>query len=105
LVYWLQRSYVKLLNIGFAFYLIIAIIATVPLIMHIFSFEGNYMDKCKSYLKTNAPAYQVLLFISCFFFGCFLATLIPALSCITWWQYLILIVILAIKPMKSNMFW
>ena len=67
--------------------------------------NNKYLITKTSYVKSNNPAFQILLFLSCFFFGCMLATLIPALSNVDWWWYLLLIVILAIKPMKSNLFW
>ena len=76
------------------------------IVIHLFLFDGSYIKKTRKYLKTNnKPSYQVFLFFSMFFFACMLAVLIPALTLVPWYVYLILIVVFVIKPMHSNMFW
>ncbi|ABO46323.1 hypothetical protein [Francisella tularensis] len=98
-------NYIVLTSVSWIFYLLMFLIAVFPIVIHLFSFEGSYIQKARKYLKTNKPSYQVLLFFSMFFFACTLAVLIPALSLVPWYVYLILIIIFAIKPMRSNMFW
>ncbi|AJI73671.1 conserved hypothetical protein [Francisella tularensis subsp. novicida GA99-3548] len=101
----IASNYIILTSISWIFYLLMFLIAVFPIVIHLFSFEGSYIQKARKYLKTNKPSYQVLLFFSMFFFACTLAVLIPALSLVPWYVYLILIIIFAIKPMRSNMFW
>ncbi|EDZ90828.1 hypothetical protein [Francisella tularensis] len=98
-------NYIVLTSVSWIFYLLMFLIAVFPIVIHLFSFEGSYIQKARKYLKTNKPSYQVLLFFSMFFFACTLAVLIPALSLVPWYVYMILIIIFAIKPMRSNMFW
>lgn len=98
-------NYIVLTSVSWIFYLLMFLIAVFQIVIHLFSFEGSYIQKARKYLKTNKPSYQVLLFFSMFFFACTLAVLIPALSLVPWYVYLILIIIFAIKPMRSNMFW
>ena len=100
-----STNYQDLLSISWIFYLIFALISAFPLYLHFFATKGSYLDKSKNYLRTNKPSYQVLLFLSMFFLGCTLSVLISWLSLISWWAYVILIIILAIKPMRSNVFW
>ena len=101
----IATNYKPLLEINWLFYLIFTIIPAFPLWLHLFSSPGTYLQKVNHYIKTNKPAYQVLLFLSMFFFACLLCVLIPFLSDIAWWWYLIVAIILAIKPMKSSFFW
>jgi hypothetical protein len=98
-------NYLVLMRVSWIFYLLMALIALFPLMLHLFSFEGSYLEKSRKYVKTNKPAYQVLLFFTEFFFACMIATLIPVLALVPWYVYIILIVVFAIKPMRSNMFW
>ncbi|ASG68557.1 hypothetical protein fh0823_15980 [Francisella halioticida] len=98
-------NYLVLTTVSWIFYLLMALMAVFPIVIHLFSFEGSYVEKARMYLKTNKPSYQVLLFFSQFFFACMLTVLIPALILVPWYVYVILIVIFAIKPMRSNMFW
>lgn len=97
--------YSRLNQIDWWFYFALTLIATFPLWLHLFSFKGSYIEKTKQYIKTNNPAYQVLLFLSLAFFACLLGTWFPVLNLQDWWYYLIIIIILAIKPLKSNIFW
>ncbi|APC96551.1 hypothetical protein [Francisella frigiditurris] len=97
--------YTPLLNVSWIFFLLMALIAQFPLLIHFFTSEGTYMEKARHYLATNKPAYQVLLFFSTFFFGCMITVLAPVLITVPWYAYVGIIVVLAIKPMTSNMFW
>ncbi|WP_265658181.1 hypothetical protein [Francisella philomiragia] len=98
-------SYSILALVSWVFYLLMFLTAVFPIVIHLLSFEGSYIEKAHKYLKTNKPSYQVLLFFSMFFFACMLAVLIPVLLDVPWYVYVILIAIFAIKPMRSNMFW
>ncbi|MED7787444.1 hypothetical protein [Francisella sp. 19X1-34] len=101
----IATNYLVLTEVSWIFYLLMFLVAVFPIVIHLFSFEGSYVEKARMYLKTNKPSYQVLLFFSMFFFACMLAVLIPALILVPWYAYVILIVVFAIKPMRSNMFW
>ena len=101
----IATNYMALLNISWMFYIVMYLIAVMPITLHLLSFEGTYIEKSRQYLKTNKPSYQVLLFFAMFFLGCALAVLIPILTMIPWFVYIVLIVALAIKPMRSNMYW
>ncbi|AJI56737.1 putative membrane protein [Francisella philomiragia] len=98
-------SYSTLALVSWIFYLLMFLTAVFPIVIHLLSFEGPYIEKAHKYLKTNKPSYQVLLFFSIFFFACMLAVLIPVVLDVPWYVYVILIAIFAIKPMRSNMFW
>lgn len=98
-------NYLPLTNISWIFYLLMLLTAAFPIVIHLFSFEGSYIEKARMYLKTNKPSYQVLLFFSQFFFACMVVVLVPVLIVVPWYVYAILIVVFAIKPMRSNMFW
>lgn len=91
--------------IAWWFYLILFIFAIFPLEVHLFSQDGNLLDKMHQYLKTNDPSNQMLLALSIFFFACMMCTLIPWLASFYWWVYVILIAILAAKPMTKTWFW
>ena len=101
----IATNYMALLNISWIFYILLYFVAVVPIALHLLSFEGTYIEKSRQYLKTNKPSYQVLLFFAMFFLGCTLAVLVPVLSMVPWFVYIVLIVALAIKPMRSNMYW
>ncbi|AJI55090.1 putative membrane protein [Francisella philomiragia] len=98
-------NYLVLTEVSWIFYLLMFLTAVFPIVIHLFSFEGSYIEKARMYLKTNKPSYQVLLFFSQFFFACMIVVLVPVLIVVPWYVYAILIVIFAIKPMRSNMFW
>ena len=98
-------NYLVLTMVSWVFYLVMFLIAAFPLALHLLSFEGSYIQKARQYLKTNKPAYQVLLFFSRFFFACMIVVLLPAAMLVPWYVYIVLIILLAIKPMKSNLFW
>ena len=87
------------------FYGLLGLAAAFPLWLHFFTFEGSYFDKGRAYLKSNSPALQVLLFMTQMFFALMLACLIPWLVSGEWWLYLVLIFVLAIKPMTTTVFW
>jgi hypothetical protein len=86
-------------------YLVLAVMAALPLYIHEFSVKGSLSEKLQNYLKTNNPSNQVLLFITMFGFGCMLCTLLPVLASYVWWHYVIVIIILAIKPATKNLYW
>lgn len=55
-------NYIVLTSVSWIFYLLMFLIAVFPIVIHLFSFEGSYIQKARKYLKTNKPSYQVLLF-------------------------------------------
>lgn len=98
--------YTKLTKIDWWFYLILTFLSAFPLIVHLFSQTGiNLKSKLQSCIKSNTPALQVLLFLTVFFIACMLAILLPILIRGDWWIYLIIIIILAIKPLQKTWFW
>ena len=101
----IATSYLVLTTVSWVFYTLMFLIAALPIVLHLLSFEGSYLEKARQYLKTNKPAYQVLLFFSMFFFACAIAVLLPAATLVPWYAYVVLIGLLAIKPMRSNLFW
>ena len=101
----IATNYFALMNMSWIFDIVLALIAGVPILLHLFTIEGSLLDKIHHYVETNNPAYQTLLFFSMFFIGCTLVNLLPILTSVPWYAYVILIIILAIKPMRSNLFW
>ncbi len=97
--------YLKLSSLDWLFYLIIALICSMPLWLHLFSQPGNLLEKMHGYLKTNGPPKQVLLFLGVFFFALMLGVLVPAVVSFTWWYYLVIALLLAIKPLTVTWFW
>jgi hypothetical protein len=97
--------YSALSSINWWFYLILAILCALPLYIHLFSQKGNLWLKAHAYLQTNNPSNQVLLFISLFFFALMAGTLIPILVSGSWWIYVLVIAVLAIKPLTKTWFW
>ncbi|MBK2008850.1 hypothetical protein IB622_00445, partial [Francisella orientalis] len=55
-------SYSTLALVSWVFYLLMFLTAVFPIVIHLLSFEGLYIEKARKYLKTNKPLYQVLLF-------------------------------------------
>jgi hypothetical protein len=86
-------------------YLLLYLLSAMPLYIHLFSQPGTLLEKTHGYLKTNDPAKQVLLFLAVFFFALTLATFIPSLLTLPWWQYFLIAAIFAIKPMTVSWFW
>lgn len=97
--------YPALSSLGWWFYLIFTIICAFPLYVHLFSQSGNLWQKAHEYLKTNNPSNQVLLFLSLFYFALMVGSLIPVLVSGSWWVYVLIIVVLAIKPLTKTWFW
>lgn len=97
--------YPALASLGWWFYLILTILCALPLYVHLFSQTGNLLQKAHEYLKTNNPSNQVLLFLSLFFFASMMSSLIPVLVSGSWWVYVLIIVVLAIKPLTKTWFW
>jgi hypothetical protein len=87
------------------FYLVISLLCAIPLEIHVFSQKGSLLEKIHIYLKTNNPSNQMLLFLSVFFFTLMLGTLFPILTRAYWWVYLIIMVLVAIKPTRKSWFW
>ncbi len=97
--------YPDLLEIHWAFYLLMSIFCAMPILVHLLSQSGGFLEKVKIYLKTNNPANQMLLFLSTFFFALMLGTLLPVITELAWWVYVIAIIILAIKPLQTSWVW
>ncbi len=97
--------YPKVMILDWVFYLVLTVFCAMPLYIHLFSQPGDLLAKMKAYLKTNNPSNQVLLFFSMFFFALMMATLLPVLASVSWWVYVVLIMVLAIKPLTVTWFW
>lgn len=98
--------YPPLRAVGWWFYLILLVICAFPLMVHLISQSGDSLvSKIHSCVKSNAPALQVLLALAMFFLACMVVSFIPALIHIKWWVYVILIVIISLKPLQKTWFW
>ena len=97
--------YSDLTDISWIYYLIMSVFCSAPLLVHLFSQEGTFFEKVHIYLKTNNPANQMLLFLSTFFFALMVANLLPVLTEFAWWIYVILMLILATKPLQTSWVW
>lgn len=98
--------YTVLQSIGWWFDLIVVGVCAFPLIVHLVSQPGDHFgEKIQSCLKNNTPALQILLFLAAFFFALFLTALFPILAQAKWWIYVILIVVLAIQPLRTSWIW
>lgn len=82
------------------FYLVLALFCVLPLAIHMISQPGNIWSKTRYYIRTNNLANHVLLALTMFFyallFGKFFPVLINAYPAI----YILLVVVLGIKPLK-----
>lgn len=87
------------------FYFILFIFCAFPLEVHLFSHPGSLLDKAHSYLKSNNPSNQMLLFLTMFFFSLLIGKLLPTLVSADWWVYLLIIIPLMIKPLTKTWFW
>lgn len=97
--------YSALSSLSWIFYLVMGILCALPLYIHMFSQKGNLWEKSQMYLQTNTPSNQVLLFLSLFFFALMVGTLVPVMVTGAWWLYILIIVVLAIKPLTKTWFW
>ncbi len=97
--------YPRLSFLDWWFYCIVFFICWLPLAVHFFSQEGALLEKAHAFLKTNNPSNQVLLFLSTFFFAFMLCVLVPVLTSLSWWVYVILMILLAIKPLTKTWCW
>lgn len=97
--------YPKLSALNWWFYLALTILCSMPLWIHLFSQKGSVLKQIHIYIKTNNPSNQVLLALAVFFFALMLGTLLPILVSAHWWVYLVVITILAIKPLTVTWFW
>lgn len=97
--------YPSLSHLDWWFYGALMLIAILPLWVHLFSQKGSYFDKVRTYLKTNTSSNQVLLFFACFFAALMIGVLCPILVTFKWWIYVIVIIVLAIKPLTVSWIW
>lgn len=95
----LASTYPPLYYLSIWSYLILSLIAATPLLMLTFSFNGNLFEKAKQYLANNTPSNQVLTLISCASIGIALAIFLPILTQLRWYLYLIIMLLLALKPL------
>lgn len=86
-------------------YLILAVLAALPLWVHFAAAPGNFFEKSKHYLRTNTPSNQVLTLIYCFSIGALVAILLPILVSFSWWVYVLAMVVLGIKPIRVAWYW
>lgn len=96
--------YFPLVYISIWAYLILAAVATLPLVMFTTSFQGGMIDKAKQYLANNNPSNQVLTLISCTSIGIAIALFFPQLTGIRWYYYLALMLLFAVIPFKKAFF-
>jgi hypothetical protein len=101
----LYSAYVPLRQPDWWFWLLLGGVSGFPLVIHLFSFPGNWFAKGRAYLESNSPALQVLLFLTQLFAAFLVAALLPVLASGAWWIYVGLIALLAIKPMTKTVFW
>ncbi|WP_367605543.1 hypothetical protein [Legionella sp. W05-934-2] len=98
--------YKVLLTIGWWFDLLLVILCAFPLVVHLISQPGNGIgEKIQSCLKNNTPALQILLFLTMFFFALMLSALFPILTQGSWWIYVVLMIVLAIQPLRTSWIW
>ncbi len=97
--------YPTLAALDWWFYFTLAIFCAFPLWVHMFSQPGKLIEKMHQYIQTNGPSNQVLLFFAQFFFALMLGVLLPILVSFSWWVYVLIIVVLAIKPMTVSWVW
>jgi hypothetical protein len=97
--------YPRLSFLDWWFYCILFVLCWLPLAVHFFSQEGDLFEKVHAFLKTNNPSNQVLLFLSTFFFAFMLCVLIPILGAVYWWVYILIMIVLAIKPLTKTWCW
>ncbi len=97
--------YPRLSFLDWWFYCILFVMCWLPLVVHFFSQKGGMLKKAHAFLKTNNPSNQVLLFLSTFFFAFMLCVLMPLLASVDWWLYLIIMIVLAIKPLTKTWCW
>ncbi|MCH9717835.1 MAG: hypothetical protein K0U24_06120 [Gammaproteobacteria bacterium] len=97
--------YSRLSFLDWWFYGVMFVLCWLPLAVHFFSQEGSVLEKAHAFLKTNNPSNQVLIFLSTFFFSFMLCVLIPVLASVAWWVYVIIMAVLAIKPLTKTWCW
>ncbi len=102
----IAELYDKLVLIDWWFYLILMGLSMFPLLARFFSQPGGSLaDKMHSCLKNNGPMQQVLLFFTTFFLAMILVNCFPVLASGAWWIYVVVMVVLAIKPMTKSWIW
>lgn len=102
----IAELYGKLALIDWWFYLILMILSMLPLLARFVSQPGGKVtDKMQSCLKNNGPMQQVLLFFTTFFLAMILVDFFPVLASGVWWIYVVIMVVLAIKPLQKSWIW
>lgn len=102
---WIVSAYPPLRAVGWWFYLLMMIICVLPLIVHLISQPGDTLKaKFLPYVKSISPSLQMLLFLATFFLSCIVVSIFPIFVDIRWWIYLILILVLAVKPIHTVWF-
>lgn len=103
---WIVSVYAPLRGIDWWFYLLMIIICVFPLIVHLISQPGDRLKaKFLPCVKSNSPSLQVLSFFVMFFLACIVVSIFPIFVNISWWAYLIMILILSVKPIQKTWFW
>lgn len=97
--------YPKLHLLDWWFYFTVMIVALFPQTVHLYSQSGNHFEKLRAYLQTNTSSNQMLSFIALFFAGLCIGVVYPVLTTFQWWIYLIVIAVLAIKPLTVSRVW
>ena len=92
-------------SIDWWLYFIFGFIAAMPLLVHMYSLKGDILKRSKEYIKTNNPAHQTLLTFTMFFFALMLGTLFPSIVSAPWWVYFLIMILLAIKPLRVTWWW
>ncbi len=90
--------YTPLLAVSGWAFLVITLLAGLPLIVYTLGFKGGIKQKCRQYLQNNNPSNQVLTLISCSFLGIAAAAFCPVLASYEWWVYILIMLILVAKP-------
>lgn len=103
---WIVSGYPPLRGVDWWFYLLMIMICVFPLIAHLISQPGDTLKaKFLPCVKSNSPSLQVLLFLVMFFLACLVVSIFPIFVNIRWWAYLIITLILSVKPIQKTWFW
>ena len=102
---WVLQIYPLLGQPDWWFWLVLGVLAGFPILLHWSVSDGNFIDKSRTFIATNRPSLQVLLFFSQLFVGVALGILFPVLVNGPWWLLPGLICLAAIKPMTKTMLW
>lgn len=96
----IAACYPKLLTLDWQVYLIVMIITVIPFLLGVFGEkEQGYIKKAMKFLsKKWTPAHQVLLLLYILSVSFILAIFFPVLSSFSFESYLVVIILLMIKP-------